>query len=63
MYKSAKTVGTLTKETPSGKLVSEWQTLVNESQEKPQLVDMSLAISALMAVKDDEELVSFLLWK
>jgi len=61
MYKSAKKVGTLIKEAPSGKLVSEWQALVNESQEKPELVDMALAISALMAVKDEEELVSLFL--
>lgn len=47
------------KEVPSGKLISEWQALVDEAPEKPELVDMAPAISALMAVKDEEELVSF----
>lgn len=60
LYKSAKKVGSLIKEVPSGKLISEWQALVNEAPEKPELVDMAPAISALMAVKDEEELVSFL---
>jgi nucleosome binding factor SPN SPT16 subunit len=50
----------LIKEVPSGKLISEWQALINEAPEKPELVDMAPAISALMAVKDEEELVSFL---
>ena len=58
MYKSAKKVGSLIKEAPSGKLISEWQALVNEAAEKPELVDMAPAISTLMAVKDEEELVS-----
>ena len=60
MYKSAKKVGSLIKEGPSGKLISEWQALVNDAPEKPELVDMAPAISALLAVKDEEELVSLL---
>ncbi|KAF8965271.1 FACT complex subunit SPT16 [Flammula alnicola] len=55
-YTSAKRVGSLVKENPSGKLVSEWQSVVNESSSKPELIDMTPAISALMAVKDDEEI-------
>ncbi|PPQ86867.1 hypothetical protein CVT25_012586 [Psilocybe cyanescens] len=55
-YTSAKRVGSLIKESPSGKLVSEWQGLVNESPSKPELVDVAPAISALLAVKDEEEL-------
>ncbi len=58
-YASAQRVGSLIKETPSGKLVSEWQTVVNESSSKPQLVDMAPAISALMGIKDEEEIVGF----
>lgn len=57
-HTSAKRVGTLVKETPSGKLVSEWQAAVDESVSKPELVDMTPAISSLMAIKDEEELVS-----
>ena len=56
-YASAQRVGSLIKETPSGKLMSEWQTVVNESSSKPQLVDMAPAISALMGIKDEEEIV------
>ncbi|KAF9484717.1 FACT complex subunit SPT16 [Pholiota conissans] len=55
-YTLAKRVGVLIKESPSGKLVSEWQGVVNDSASKPELVDMSPAISSLMAVKDEEEL-------
>lgn len=57
LYKSAKRVGGLLKETHSGKLVSEWQKLVAESDSKPEVVEMGPAISSLMAVKDAEELV------
>lgn len=60
LYTSAKRVGSLIKEIPSGKLVSEWQGLVNESPSKPELFDMAPAISALMAIKDEEELVGIL---
>lgn len=56
-YTSASKAGSLTKENPSGKLVSEWQAALNESSSKPEVVDISPAISALMAIKDDEELV------
>jgi nucleosome binding factor SPN SPT16 subunit len=56
-YISASKVGSLTKETPSGKLVSEWQAALTESSSKPEIVDMSPAVSSLMSVKDDEELV------
>jgi nucleosome binding factor SPN SPT16 subunit len=57
-YTSAKRVGTLVKEAPSGKLVSEWQAAVDKSVSKPEFVDMAPAISSLMAIKDEEELVS-----
>ena len=50
--------GTLTKESHSGKLVDEWLKLVSDSDTKPEVADMSLALSAFMAVKDAEELVS-----
>ncbi|KAF8906014.1 FACT complex subunit-domain-containing protein [Gymnopilus junonius] len=56
LYTSAKRVGSLVKEVPSGKLVSEWQGLVNKSPSKPKLFDIAPAISTLMAIKDEEEL-------
>ena len=57
-YTSQNRVGTLTKESYTGKLVSEWSKLVSESSQKPELVDMAPSVSAFMAVKDEEELVS-----
>jgi hypothetical protein len=38
-------------------MVSEWDKLVAESPNKPELVDMAPAVSTFMAVKDEEELV------
>lgn len=57
-YTSNHCVGTLTKEVHSGKLVTDWEKLVSDSDTKPKVVDMSPAVSAFMAVKDTEELVS-----
>jgi len=57
LYTSSKRVGTLLKEPHTGKLVNEWEKLVADSDNKPDLVDMSPAVSAFMAVKDEEELV------
>ncbi|KAJ3536926.1 hypothetical protein NMY22_g5814 [Coprinellus aureogranulatus] len=56
LYKTAHRVGTLLKETHTGKLVSEWQRVVAELDPKPELVEMAPAVSTLMAVKDAEEL-------
>lgn len=60
-YTASHKVGVLQKETQTGKLATEWQTLLDGVESKPELVDMTPAISALMAVKDDEELVIQLL--
>ena len=57
LYTSAKTVGTLPKENPSGKFVSEWQALVAEAPTKPELVDVTPAYSSFMSIKDKDELV------
>lgn len=38
-------------------MVTEWNKAVEDSSEKPELVDMAQAVSTFMAVKDDEELV------
>ena len=58
LYQSLSTVGSLLKETHTGKLVSEWQKLVDDAAQKPEVVEMAPAISSMMAVKDAEELVS-----
>ena len=57
-YTSNRCVGTLTKEAHPGKLVTDWEKLVSDSDAKPKVVDMGPAVSAFMAVKDAEELVS-----
>ncbi|KAJ3572801.1 hypothetical protein NP233_g2845 [Leucocoprinus birnbaumii] len=55
-YCKSQRVGTFLKEKHTGKLISEWEKLIQEASEKPELVDMSPAISTAMAVKDEEEL-------
>ncbi|KAF8919602.1 FACT complex subunit SPT16 [Mucidula mucida] len=55
-YLSHKRVGTMTKETHTGKTINEWTDAVNAANSKPELVDMSPAVSSFLAVKDDEEL-------
>ncbi|KZT03503.1 FACT complex subunit SPT16 [Laetiporus sulphureus 93-53] len=55
-YTSHKRIGTLTKEKQSGKLVEEWEKALTGVDDKPTVVDVSPAISALMSVKDEEEL-------
>jgi nucleosome binding factor SPN SPT16 subunit len=57
-YTSARRVGSLTKESHSGKLATDWEKFLSESDKKPEVVDMSSAVSAFMAIKDAEELVS-----
>ncbi|KAJ3817642.1 FACT complex subunit SPT16 N-terminal lobe domain-containing protein, partial [Lentinula raphanica] len=54
IYASKKTAGILSKETHVGKLVLEWNKLVSEALNKPGLADMSVAVSAVMAQKDQE---------
>jgi nucleosome binding factor SPN SPT16 subunit len=58
VYTSAKKVGVLMKDTASGKLVSEWQAALEGAASKPEVTDMTPAISSLLAVKDEDELVS-----
>ncbi|KAF8630400.1 hypothetical protein AX15_002953 [Amanita polypyramis BW_CC] len=55
-FTSQTRVGALTKESHTGKLIAEWDKLVAESPKKPELVDIAPAVSAFMAVKDEEEL-------
>lgn len=56
-YTSHSRVGTLVKENHTGKLVKEWEAALAAANSKPELIDMGPAVSSLLAVKDDEELV------
>lgn len=56
-YASQTRVGTLTKESHTGKLVAEWEVLVKGLESKPEIVDIGSAVSSVMAVKDFEEMV------
>ncbi|THH10989.1 hypothetical protein EW146_g8192 [Bondarzewia mesenterica] len=55
-YTSHKRIGTLVKESCTGKLVDEWNKSLSASNEQPETVDISVAVSSFMAVKDEEEL-------
>ncbi|KAI0080592.1 FACT complex subunit SPT16 [Panus rudis PR-1116 ss-1] len=55
-YTSHQRVGTLTKESHTGKLIDEWNAALNSSDQKPEVVDIAPAVSGFMAVKDEEEL-------
>jgi nucleosome binding factor SPN SPT16 subunit len=50
-------IGTLTKEGPKGKAINEWNKALDAAAKKPEIIDIAPAISSLMAVKDEEELV------
>jgi nucleosome binding factor SPN SPT16 subunit len=56
-YTSHARVGHLAKDANSGKLMDEWHAAVDAANARPELVDMSPALAAVMAVKDEEELV------
>ncbi|KAJ8699613.1 FACT complex subunit spt16 [Pleurotus ostreatus] len=56
LYTSQKRVGSLLKETHTGKLVGEWDKRLAEATEKPELVEIFQAISTFMSQKDEEEL-------
>ncbi|KAG1901704.1 FACT complex subunit-domain-containing protein [Suillus fuscotomentosus] len=46
----------LTRSRQSGKLMTEWEQGVSKADNKPELVDMAPALSAFMAIKDEEEM-------
>jgi FACT complex subunit SPT16 len=58
VYTSHRKVGMIVKEKHSGKVVDEWNSLVKEQDSKIEVVDIANAVSAFMATKDEEELVS-----
>ncbi|TFK55027.1 FACT complex subunit SPT16 [Heliocybe sulcata] len=55
-FTSHQRVGTLLKETQSGKLINEWNQATGQAASKPEMLDIAPAVSTLLAVKDDEEL-------
>ncbi|EPQ58254.1 SPT16-domain-containing protein [Gloeophyllum trabeum ATCC 11539] len=55
-FTSHQRVGTLLKESQSGKLVNEWNQATAESSSKPEMLDIAPAVATLLAVKDEEEL-------
>ncbi|KAI0057097.1 FACT complex subunit SPT16 [Artomyces pyxidatus] len=58
VFASHHRVGSLTKETNTGKLIDEWNKALSAAPQKPEMVDIAQSISSLMAVKDDDELKS-----
>lgn len=58
LYTSLARVGAVAKESPSGKMIDEWNKGLKDIEKKPELEDISTSISVLMATKDEEELVS-----
>lgn len=61
LYTSLSRVGTVVKESPSGKMIDEWSKGIKDVEKKPELDDISASISGLMATKDEEELVSVII--
>jgi len=60
VFTSNQRIGTLSKESFSGKLIDEWNNALAASDKKPEVVDIAPSISTFMAVKDDDELASVL---
>lgn len=56
-YSTYTRVGTLVKETYHGNLVNEWNQGIDKLENKPEQVDMAPALSTVMAVRDEDELV------
>ncbi|TCD65412.1 FACT complex subunit spt16 [Steccherinum ochraceum] len=54
-YCSSQRVATLTKESHTGKLIDDWKAAISAAEKKPEVVDMTPAVSSFLAVKDDEE--------
>lgn len=56
-YSTYTRVATLVKQTYNGKLINEWNQAIDKLANKPEQVDMAPALSTVMAVKDEDELV------
>ena len=57
-YTGLKRIGVLTKDSPSGKMIDDWNKLLSESESKPTTFDVSPVLAALLVVRDEEEPVS-----
>jgi len=62
VYTSSGRAGTLVKEKHTGKMIDEWNAAVQGAATKPTVVDIASAISGFVAVKDEEEIASALLF-
>jgi nucleosome binding factor SPN SPT16 subunit len=56
-FATHKRVGHLAKDSHTGKIIDDWNAAVKAAESQPDLVDMGPSISAVLCVKDDEELV------
>ena len=56
-YTSLQRVGMLAKEAPTGKIIEEWKKALQASGKTVETSDISVGFSALMGVKDENELV------
>jgi nucleosome binding factor SPN SPT16 subunit len=57
LFTSKKRIGSLLKESHTGKVVDEWQKAIKAADEKPEEMDMTAAVAGFMAVKEADELV------
>lgn len=55
--KKAKKVGVLTKDSPQGPFAKEWKSIYQPEAQGIEEVDISVALSTVMSVKDEAELV------
>jgi nucleosome binding factor SPN SPT16 subunit len=53
-----KRIGGLPKEPQAGRIVEDWSKALEEHAGKPEIADISAGLASIMAVKDEEELVS-----
>lgn len=56
-YTAHTRIGTLVKESQTGKTTTDWAKLLESAQSKPEKTDITTGISAILAIKDEEELV------
>ena len=54
-----KRIGTVTKDVATGRFADEWKKAADAHDNKFEHVDIAHALAVIMAVKDDDELVSF----
>jgi nucleosome binding factor SPN SPT16 subunit len=57
VYATHERVGYLAKDQHTGKIMDEWKAAVAASESKPELFDMTQGLSAVLCVKDEDELV------